>query len=281
MRGRLTRYITEAIAARNKTSFLKEFSVDWLLNNNEYPSLTIASFSGEKQLADQLYSITSFYRNVGKPGKWIIFSDGSHSEKSKELFNNIPEVVLIDDSIDIVPEAYKNETNPLLKKVFYYKTVDVKTTTFFVDSDILFYKSFTDFYPLLLNHNWFMVDEQYGSFDTSYVENVNFDLYPCNSGFFVLNKQPQWDVVMRYLDDQRSKPEGIQYWSEQTAFHVLTRDFTNYLPLDPRYFVVGGPDSFSLTSHFDYTKIAMRHFVGPVRHKMWQYSWKKILGIES
>jgi hypothetical protein len=279
MKGRIIKFITTRLGGINKSSFLDSFEIDWLLHGNEYPDLTIASYSGEIQFADQLYSIASFSRNVGIPKKWIIFSDGTHSIKSKEIFKKIPFAEFIEHNNDLIPESYKQESNPLLKKIFYYKSIKIHSTILFIDSDVLFYKSFSKFYPLLLKNNWFLVDEKYGYFDESYLVKDNFGAYPCNSGFFVFNSQPNWDIVMKYLDEQRKNPDGIQYWSEQTAFQILTRDFANYTPLDPRYFVVGGQDSFSFKSHFDYTEIALRHFVGPVRHKMWQYPWKKVLGI--
>ena len=55
-------------------------------------------------------------------------------------------------------------------------------------------------------------------------------------------------------------------------------DLLAVLPVDQ--FVVGGKDGFRLSHCVDYNEISVRHFVGPVRHKMWQYSWKKILGIK-
>jgi hypothetical protein len=70
----------------------------------------------------------------------------------------------------------------------------------------------------------------------------------------------------------------LHYWSDQTAVHILAqREQYKVMPAD--HFVVDGKDSFKLLHAFDYNKIALRHFVGPVRHKMWQYPWKKVLGI--
>jgi hypothetical protein len=279
MKGRIIKFLTVTLANIHKSTFLNEFNTDWLLDRNECLALTIASYSGEKQFADQLYSISSFIRNVGAPKKWIIFSDGSHSTKSRDIFEKIPFIEFRDENIEVIPDSYRSERNPLLKKIFYYKTLNFDSTILLVDSDILFYKSFSELYPLLIKQNWFLVDENFGYFDKSYLEKVKFSLYPCNSGFFVFNSQPNWNTIVKYLEEQRNRSEGIEYWSEQTAFQILTRDFSNYTPLDPRYFVVGGQDSFSFNSDFDYTKIALRHFVGPVRHKMWQYPWKKVLGI--
>lgn len=280
MKGRIIRIITEYIARKNKVSFVKHFDSSWLNNDNTLDHLTIISFSGEKQFADQLYSIASFYINVGKPGKWTIYSDGSHSKESRAILDKLPGVLLVDWGESIVPAAYRNETNKLIKKIFNYRTVQIDSTTIFIDSDVLFYKKFVEFLPFLRKRNWFIVDEYFGALDEPFKTNVGFDMYPCNSGFLIFNTQPNWEIVMDYLNTQLTTKEGLQNWSEQTAFHLLTRGFKEFLPLEPKYFVVDGSDSFKYKSDFDYDKIAVRHFVGPIRHKMWQYPWKKILDIQ-
>jgi hypothetical protein len=218
--------------------------------------------------------------NIGKPVRWTIFSDGSHTQASLDTLRSIPSVFVKELNNNVFPPGYDTDSNPLLKKVFYYQTIDITITTVFVDSDVLFYKPFRKFVPVLKNFNWFLVDENYGYLDKTYLQKNRFDIYPCNSGFLVFNAKPDWTTVLSYLEAQHKEEGGLQGWSEQTAFHVLTRDFTTMVPLDPRYFIVDGSDSFKYSADFDYEKIALRHFVGPIRHKMWQYPWKKVLGFE-
>ena len=50
-----------------------------------------------------------------------------------------------------------------------------------------------------------------------------------------------------------------------------------FTALPPNLFVVGGKDAFSFRDAFNYKNIALRHFVGPIRHKMWQHNWRKLL----
>lgn len=71
----------------------------------------------------------------------------------------------------------------------------------------------------------------------------------------------------------------MNYWSDQTAFHILTQK-EGFIALPKEKFVTGGKDAFTIKNSVDYSKIALRHFVGPVRHKMWQMNWNTILGIK-
>jgi hypothetical protein len=272
-RGRITRWVSKKVASRNKSSFIKKFDINWYKNINENVNFEIASFSGENQMADQLFSILSFYKSLGLPIKWTVFSDGSHTERSKKILREIPNVFFAEMDENVVPDNYKTESNPLLKKIFFYKTLPVISTTLLVDSDVLFFPNFKKFLPHLGFHNWFLVDENYGYLDKSYLDRVEFDIYPCNSGLLIFNSMPNWSIVLEYLDTQKKHTDGIMNWSEQTAFHVLTRDFISNMPLDPRYFIVGGSDSFKYSSDYNYDKIAVRHFVGPIRHKMWQFDF--------
>ena len=277
--GSLNRKIVAFIGNKNKRSFEK--NIPRLVENLSLKSnglklpLHLVSFSGEKFLNDQLYSILSFYWNVGLPLKWTIFDDGSYTAKSIELLNRIPNLEFIHYDKQDIPPGYPVEQYPPLKKIFLYRTIEIDQTTIFVDSDVLFFKPFRDFIPVLQKTSWFLPDEHYGYFDPSYVESIPFDMYPCNLGLLIFNAAPDWSKVTGYIDEQLNHKNGIMIWTDQTAFHKLTREYNGIMPLDPRYFIVSGTDSFKIGADFNYTKIAVRHFVGPVRHKMWQIDWRQ------
>ena len=278
--GRINRQIISLVVKQNKRSFEKSKCqiIESIQNKKNLPKLPIhiVSYSGEKFLNDQLYSIFSFFWNVGYPLKWSIFDDGTYTTKSIELLKSIPNLNFIKYNKQDMPLQYPFEENPTLKKIFLYKTVIIDTTTIFVDSDILFFDTFLDFIPVLQKLNWFLPDERYGYFDPSFVKSFPFDMYPCNSGVLIFNTVPPWQEIVDYIDEQL-KSNGIMIWTEQTAFHKLTRGYEVMLPLDPRYFIVSGTDSFKISMDFDYANIALRHFVGPVRHKMWQINWKHFI----
>lgn len=277
MIGRTIRTITEATAKRNKQLFLSNFNPNWLNEVKHETNLNVVSFSGTKQFADQLYSVASFFRNVGKPNTWVIYNDGTYTQHELKVFCSIPSVQVreIDNKEVVLPLACFEQFPTLLKVELLRQLTDFSRTTLFADSDILFYQKFKKYISQFANENWYIVDEGKGYFDPSFKLSPNE--HPLNFGFLVLNEPSNWNFVFKYIMDKIEHGE-LHYWSDQTAVHILAqREQYKVMPTD--HFVVDGTDSFKLFHAFDYNKIALRHFVGPVRHKMWQYPWKKVLGI--
>jgi hypothetical protein len=277
MIGRTIRYITEATAKRKKQNFISTFNSHWLNDVNDEANFNIVSFSGNKQFADQLYSIASFYMNVGRPNSWIVYNDGTYKQNELRVLCSISGVQVRDILIreGSLPLSCFKEYPTLLKVELLRQLNDFRRPVLFTDSDILFYRGFKNFTRQLSSNNWYIVDEGKGYFDPSFELPPNEQ--PLNFGFLVLNKPADWSFIVSYLSERIERGE-LHYWSDQTAAHLLAQNEQFYvMPLD--LFVVGGKDGFNLLHAFDYNKIALRHFVGPIRHKMWQYSWKKVLGI--
>lgn len=278
MIGRTIRYLTEATANKNKQHFITSFKANWLNDIKLEANLNVISFSGSKQFPDQLYSIASFYRNVGVPSSWIIYNDGTLKREELELLRSISNLQVFDIEIKVggLPESCFIEFPTLLKVELLQQLPDLNKTVLFTDSDILFYRNFKSFKQQFATDNWYVVDEGKGYFDISY--NLPANEEPLNFGFLVLNKPVDWSYVVRYLVNSIENGE-LDYWSDQTAVHLLAQQ-EQFKALPSNLFVVGGNDSFKFSHCVDYNKIALRHFVGPVRHKMWQYPWKKVLDIK-
>jgi hypothetical protein len=277
MIGRTIRYIAESLAKKRRRAFLNGFDPNWLNTIKDEADFNVVSFSGSNQFADQLYSISSFYRNVGRPSSWIIYNDGSYKQEELLILRSIFKVQVCDIVIQEggLPASCLKQYPTLLKVELLRQLTDFSKTVLFTDSDILFYNPFQIFSHRLTSNNWYIVDEGNGYFDPTFKLLANEQ--PLNFGFLVLNKPADWSFVFSYLND-RIENEQLHYWSDQTAVHLLAqKEKFHILPVD--LFVVGGKDSFKLSHAFNYNKVALRHFVGPVRHKMWQYSWKKVLGV--
>ena len=60
--------------------------------------------------------------------------------------------------------------------------------------------------------------------------------------------------------------------------HILLID-NEFMPLDPRRFILDSGDQFDFSYLLPFDKIAIRHYTGPVRHKMWQAGWRNQLKI--
>jgi hypothetical protein len=279
MIGRYKRKWIEQIAERNKASFLQwqQLHVPAATNESAY---TVVSFSGAKWFADQLYSLYSFYYNVGKPQHWLIYNDGTYSKTQLDAFRKIDRVTVCD--LDISDARLPKEALqkfPTLKKVeIVTKHISVEKTII-SDSDILFYRHFSTLINSDSKINYYLVDEGNRYLDKDFLLANPLIEEPFNFGLLLLHSRFSMDSVYTYIEE-RYRTGELDYWSDQTAFQKLVMNDAGFEALDRELFKVGGSDSFHLSHCVDYNKIALRHFVGPVRHKMWQYPWKKVLGLK-
>jgi hypothetical protein len=278
MIGRFKRKWIEQVAVKNRASFLQwqETHLPTTLKDSAY---TVVSFSGGKWFADQLYSLYSYYYNVGKPKQWLIYNDGTYSETQLQTFLKIERVTIC--NLDLLaarlPQAALQKY-PTLKKVEIVAKHISEEKTIITDSDILFYKQFNTHLMSYPATNYFLADEGNGYFDTDFLVENPFIEQPFNFGLLLMHSRFNMDSVFSYVE-KRYQLGILDYWSDQTAFQKLVMQDENFCPLDKELFKVGGSDAFKISHCVDYNKIALRHFVGPVRHKMWQYPWKKVLGV--
>jgi hypothetical protein len=275
MIGRATKMLITKIAFFNKRQFAKQISLESLNTITKRLDLNVVSFSGKKQFHDQLYSIVSFYKNIGIPNQWTVYNDGTYTENEIRELNKIPNLILknVSNKMNIIPTEVFIKFPTLLKIIILDEIDPSTTTTLFTDSDILFYSGFNSYLPSFKKDNWYLVDEGNGYFDDDYVSGN--DQQPLNLGFLVLNVKLDLSGVFQYIREKYLS-DKLGYWTDQTAFDILARK-QNFKALPKTDFIVGGKDAFTFSHSSDYSKISLRHFVGPVRHKMWHYPWKKVL----
>ena len=150
MLGRYKRKFSISVAEGRKKSFRQFYNDRFFDVTRPQIEVTLVSMSGSKYILDQLYSICSFFKNVGKPKKWIVFSDGSYTEEETSLLSKIPfvEVRTIEtDKYDIEKKYF--ERYPLLKKLVAYAQLDINSTTVLTDSDILFFPAYKNYEKVL------------------------------------------------------------------------------------------------------------------------------------
>lgn len=278
MIGRYKRKWIELIAERNKISFLQWQDKHLPLANKE-SGYTVISFSGGKGFADQLYSLYSYYYNVGKPKQWLIYNDGTYSEIQIQALLKIDRVTVcdLDLSASRLPQAALQKF-PTMKKVEIVAKHISDDKAIITDSDILFYKRFSVHVNSNSKMNYYLVDESNRYFDNDFLLQHPSIEQPFNFGLLLLHSRFNMESVYSYIEE-RDRAGVLDYWSDQTAYQKLVMNDADFQPLDRDLFKVGGSDSFHLSHCVNYDKIALRHFVGPVRHKMWQYSWKKVLAV--
>lgn len=272
MLGRIQKAYIQYLGNINKVKFFD--SLDTIIYNlpKNKINLDVISMSGKKFFADQLLSLFSFYYNVGLPHSWTIYSDGTYTEEEISIFSKIPGVLVK----EIVIDKYEQEIEqfPTLKKIFLLQNILPTKPTIFTDSDVLYYASFKKQIQPFLFSNCYLVDEGKGYFDRFIPKDISLYL-PLNLGMLLLNKQPNWQIAWDYIEERILNNE-LHYWTDQTATHIMALQ-EGFVALPKSEFIVGGKDAFSVKDIVDYKKISLRHFVGPIRHKMWQHKWQKIL----
>lgn len=293
--GRFTKAVTTKVAAFNKNRFircvcegtiLKKLSYD--LQSNHSIDADIVSFSSAHDFGEQILSVLSFIRYVGVPSSWTLYSDGTHTNgqiKQLDAFTFLKFIKIdfngnyVHDNIKTSLLSYRDalisygRDFPLGKKLFLYLNFTIVRPTVFLDSDVLFYQKAVCLNNVINDNNngWFLPDVEWGSLDSRYTASTTPQHYQVNSGFLVLNKEiPKLSRGLEFLVSLNGKYE---YFSEQTVMHILLLE-NNFMPLDPRIFTLNSGDQFDFHYLYSRETIAIRHYTGPVRHKMWQRNWK-------
>jgi hypothetical protein len=297
--GGITKKIATSIGKLNRAMFLKQVDLNMSslllkIKQKKTIAMEVASFSSRNDFPEQLLSILSFVRYVGIPIKWTLYSDGSHSQEQIEQLEKSFDFLTVIKGInwteiqtlkglcneELLPyEAYLIDYAkrfPLGKKLFYYLNHLIVNPTLFIDSDILFYNHATVLELILtekpMANGWYMPDVSWGCLDSRYKAINTEQIYQINSGFIFANTAFQ--NIKDSLEFFKTYNFIYEYFSEQTIYHHLLKNNT-YMPLTPKTFILDSGDQFDFSYLFKPKQMAVRHYTGPVRHKMWQkdYNW--------
>ncbi|AWG22199.1 hypothetical protein FFWV33_12080 [Flavobacterium faecale] len=295
--SKITKSTATAIGARNRDNFLKIFTenasaIVKSINQSKTIAMEVASFSSFNDFPEQVLSILSFIKHVGTPIKWTVYSDGSHSDEQIKLLKlnfNFVNVCSIDFSTkESLEELCRDELKPYHtyildyannhafgKRLFYYLNHSLEHPTLFIDSDILFYEK-SNIFEMLINENpkadgWFMPDAFWGCLDSRYKAAHSEQMYQVNAGFMFVLKP--FEKYNKALDFYKILESTYEYFSEQTIINILLKD-NNFMPLPSNTFILDSADQFDFSYLYNPRDIAVRHYTGPVRHKMWQKDYK-------
>jgi hypothetical protein len=284
--GRLIKKLSSTMAGLNKKAFVKFIqskSFHTVLRNKlssqEKIDIELVTYAGSSGFHDFLLSVLSFISNVGIPTKWTLYADNEFSPNDKAILQSIPFLSIQDWYVHLqASNTILDRDKWQCRKFLSFSNHPVLRTTILLDSDIVFYPFFLKCYHHLHKHNWYLPEpvDAY-SVDAAFIEDEHFlsDMYIINSGFIVLNDTPNWEIGKLYLE-RRCKNNAVTHFSEQTAINLIYRHDLAARILEPRLFHLSTIDHFTFKS-IDTTNLAMRHFVGPIRHKMWQAGWKQLL----
>ena len=235
--------------------------------------LDVFSYSGEAALPEQIASIRSFLRNVGRPKSFTVASDGSYSDRSVRLLRKIDPSVKVQLSIDPpavdLPDKFRQYlmTHPTGKQLALILSLPANGPTLYVDSDVLFFAGAGDLVTHATDRNLparYLADCQFSGderllFDATEKQN------PVNTGVLLLFAKLNWSLAL----DRFLKLDGPPtFFTNQTLAHLVMHA-NGAQSFDPSKYVLQLDDQFVYPDRYANSTLALRHYVNPVRHKFW------------
>ncbi|MDY6781746.1 MAG: hypothetical protein SW833_04185 [Cyanobacteriota bacterium] len=231
------------------------------------------ALSCERDLPEQVASIRSFLRHVGIPTTFAIISDGSYTQNSLNLLEQIHPCVKIIPLTQFagtdLPQAVYTyaKQNPMGKKLAAILSIPVVGSTLYIDSDILFFPKAAELVELATardRKSYYLPDETH-ALDERILKNDSEKVHPVNGGFILFKDNLDWSLAMERFLAMKTAPN---YFTEQTMVH-LTLHENHALPLCPRSYIMARDDEFIYRDRYAGDTIVLRHYVSPVRHKFW------------
>jgi hypothetical protein len=236
--------------------------------------LSVFSYSNEPMLPEQVRSIRSFIRHVGRPQNFTIISDGSHSDGSIQLLEDV------DPSVSVrlagerlppdLPDKFRHYVTvyPMGKQLGLFMTLPANGPSLYVDADVLFFDRADDFLSYLSRTDvpaFYLQDCQTSSADPRVFRSAAEELNPVNCGFLLFLKELDWSVAIERFLEMEGEPN---FFTNQTLAH-LALHANGARPFDPMKYIVELDDQFVYQDRHAGRAVALRHYVNPVRHKFW------------
>ena len=235
--------------------------------------LEVFSYSGESALAEQVASLRSFLRHVGRPAMFNVVSDGTYSESSRRLLREIDPCISVRDVADWVPQDLPENIYPYLKnhptgrQLALIMSLPLKAPVLYLDSDILFFAGAADLHAHTKRRDvpaLYLADCRFSG-DERLLRGPNESADAVNTGFLLLFQKLDWSLSVQRFLEMKGEPT---FFTNQTMTH-LTMRANHAAPFDPRKYVLQLDDQFVYPDRYANPAIALRHYVNPVRHKFW------------
>lgn len=281
--GRICNMISKKLGFINKVKFEKYiYSDDFKFDNKQFKNsekldITIVTFVNSESISDLLLSILSFYDSVGIPKIWYLYIDDKLNILQLSALNKIPFVVIKKWDTEIDSKWHSTSLAKWqIRKYAVISSLQISNTTIITDSDIIFYPEFGNYLGAFKNNNWYLPEPpESKNYDINCVQPFLFkkEMYSVNAGFIIINNKPNWTIGYDYLIQSLSNNSN-SYFLDQTALNLVFSNDLFARLLDPRIFHASANDHFQIKP-LSINGLAMRHYVGLIRHKMWQLGWNK------
>jgi hypothetical protein len=237
-------------------------------------SLNVFAYSGESALPEQVASIRSFLKHAGRPRRFTVVSDGTLSARSSRILQSLDSVVSVSGSAQWLPKDLPAKiysyltTHPTGKQLALVMSLPVDGPTLYVDSDVLFFPGATDLIRLA---------ETTAGTPASYLADCRLSAderlfrgdaektQPVNTGALLFFEKLDWTLAIRRFLELEGLPN---FFTNQTMTH-LAMHANGASPLDDRKYVLQLDDQFVYPDRYASRDLALRHYVNPVRHKLW------------
>ncbi|HYJ05234.1 MAG TPA: hypothetical protein VEX43_08870 [Chthoniobacterales bacterium] len=235
--------------------------------------LEVFSYSGEAALPEQVASIRSFLRHVGRPAHFTVVSDGTYSEQSRRLLKQLDPSVSVSDASEWIPSDLPEEIQPYLKthptgrQLALIMSLPKNAPVLYCDSDVLFFAGADDLHRYAETRDvpaFYMADCRFSG-DERLLRDPAEGNDPVNTGFLLLFQKLDWSASVRRFLELEGEPN---FFTNQTMTH-LAMHANGAAPFDPRKYVLQLDDQFIFPDRYANPAIAVRHYVNPVRHKFW------------
>jgi hypothetical protein len=235
--------------------------------------LDVFAYSGESALPEQVASVRSFLKHVGRPNRFTIVSDGTLSDRGADILRSIHPVVSISASAQWQPRDLPTGIYPYLtahptgKQLALIMSLPVEAPALYVDSDVLFFPGANDFIRVAETTGasaCYLADCRLSA-DERLLRSEAEKEQPVNTGVLLLFRNLDWSLgVSRFLELDGPPT----FFTNQTIAH-LTMHANGAAPLDPGKYVLQLDDQFVYPDRYASDALALRHYVNPVRHKFW------------
>lgn len=235
--------------------------------------LDVFAYSNERSLPEQVASIRSFLRHAGRPRRFVVVSDGSHSARSIRLLQ------AIDPSVVVQPVVVNSsgagdrrfisylENHPTGKQLGLIMSLPQDRPALYTDSDVLFFDGARDILERLQDNSvaaYYLADCQFAG-DDRLLRGTGEERDPVNTGVLLLFRPLDWSVSIARFADLHGEPT---FFTNQTMTH-LTMHRNSSRPFDPARYILQLDDQFVWRDSYAGAGVALRHYVNPVRHKFW------------
>lgn len=235
--------------------------------------LEVFAYSGEAALPEQVASIRSFIRHVGRPKQFNIISDGTYTLASRQILERLDSCVSVGDAGEWIPQGLCETFRPYLtnhptgRQLALIMSLPTEDPVLYCDSDIRFFAGAGDIYSYLERRDvpaFYQADCRFSG-DDRLLRDAGETANPVNTGFLLLFRKLDWTVSLERFAALESDPT---FFTNQTITH-LTMHANGAASFAPEKYVLRLDDQFVYPDRYANPNIALRHYVNPVRHKFW------------